>query len=144
MEKLMLLGNLVIGAYLTGLIWTVQMVHYPLFNMADRANFSAFESEHSLRISSIVLVPMLLELVLSGLTLTSSLEPRWLPWLSAGLVGVIWLSTFFLQVPQHSVLSGGFDQKAYELLVSTNWIRTVAWTVKTGLLAWMTYRIINV
>ncbi len=138
MEKLVLLANLVVGAYLTGLIWTIQMVHYPLFNMADRNTFTAFESEHGLRISSIVLLPMLIELVLSGIFLGSKLEttPNWIPLLCAALVGIIWLSTFFVQVPQHNILSSGFDEKAYQSLVSSNWIRTIAWSAKTALLAW--------
>ncbi len=145
MDKLVLLANLVVGAYLTGLIWTIQVVHYPLFEMADRANFSAFEAAHSLRISGIVLVPMLLELVLSGLFLGSSLKevPFWCPWVCAVLVGVVWLSTFFLQVPQHSILSAGFNAQAHQILVSSNWIRTIAWSVKTCLLAYLVYRQIH-
>jgi hypothetical protein len=141
MEKLILLGNLLVGAYLTGLIWTIQVVHYPLFSYAERSSFSAFEAEHGLRISGIVLLPMLAELVLSGLFLGVKLEamPAVVPWICAGLVGVIWLSTFFVQVPQHNILSGGFDQAAHSLLVSSNWIRTVAWTAKTGLLGWVVW-----
>ncbi len=140
MDKLILLGNLVIGAYLTGLIWTIQIVHYPLFKFADKANFVAFESEHGLRVSSIVLVPMLLELALTVVFLGSKLVPVWYPWLCAALVAIIWLSTFFLQVPQHSILASGFDPKAIAILVSSNWIRTIAWTIKTLLLAWLTYQ----
>ncbi|MFN3267463.1 MAG: hypothetical protein ACK41E_11570 [Deinococcales bacterium] len=141
MEKLILLCNLIVGAYLTGLIWTIQVVHYPLFSYAERANFSAFEAEHSLRISSIVLLPMLAELVLSGLFLTVRLEgiPALVPWVCAGLVGLIWLSTFFVQVPQHNILASGFEQSAHTLLVSSNWIRTLAWSAKTLLLGFSVY-----
>jgi hypothetical protein len=141
MDKLILLGNLLVGAYLTGLIWTIQVVHYPLFSYAERGNFSAFEAEHGLRISSIVLLPMLAELILAGLFLGVKLEgmPAFVPWVSAGLVGVIWLATFFVQVPQHNILAGGFDQTAHRLLVSSNWIRTVAWTAKTGLLGYVVW-----
>ncbi len=146
MDKLVLLANLVVGAYLTGLIWTIQIVHYPMFALADRTNFSAFESEHGLRISSIVLVPMLLELVLTIVFLGSNLKtiPDWCPWVCAALVGIIWFSTFFLQVPQHNILAGGFDANAIASLVSSNWIRTAAWSVKTGLLAFVVYQQLNV
>jgi hypothetical protein len=144
MDKLILLGNLVVGAYLTGLIWTIQVVHYPLFKLADKNNFVAFESEHGLRISSIVLLPMLLELVLTGLFLGSKIVPFWCSWVCAGLVVVIWFSTFFIQVPQHSILASGFDAKAIEILVLSNWIRTVAWTAKTLILTWFTYLLLIV
>lgn len=141
MDKLLLLGHLVVSAYLTGLIWTVQMVHYPLFALADRNQFTAFEAEHGLRISSVVLVPMLLELGLGLVLLGVTFEavPSWVAWFNAALIGVIWFSTFFLQVPQHNVLASGFDAQAHALLVGTNWIRTIAWTIKTALLGWMVY-----
>jgi hypothetical protein len=141
-EKLLLLGNLVVTLYLTGLIWTIGVVHYPLFNMADRANFASFEAAHSARISSIVLLPMLAELALSVAFVfqSSSVAPSWAAWLGLALVIVIWISTFLLQVPQHGVLSGGFSQSAYETLVSTNWIRVVAWTARGGLLTWLVWR----
>ena len=142
MEKLLLLGNLVVTLYLTGLIWTVGVVHYPLFNLADRATFASFEAAHSARISSIVLLPMLAELALSVALAfqPGSVAPPWAAWLGLALVIVIWLSTFLLQVPQHGVLSGGFSQSAFETLVSTNWIRVVAWTCRGGLMTWLVWR----
>jgi hypothetical protein len=116
-------------------------VHYPLFSFVQRDTFVAFEAEHGLRISSIVLLPMLAELVLSGLFLGSKLGgmPAFIPWLAGALVGLIWLSTFFVQVPQHNLLASGYDQAAHQWLVSSNWSRTVAWTLKTGLLAYVLY-----
>jgi hypothetical protein len=58
----------------------------------------------------------------------------WAVWASAGLVGVVWLSTAVLQVPLHTRLAAGFDPEAITQLVAGNWIRTVAWTLK-GLVA---------
>jgi hypothetical protein len=140
-DKLLLLGSLIVTAYLTGLIWTVQLVHYPLFSLADRSSFAQFEAAHSLRISSVVMLPMLAELGFSLALLFTPLEgvPDWTAWVGAALVGVIWISTLFLQVPQHAVLSSGFDAKAHATLVGTNWVRTLAWTVRTGLLGWLVW-----
>lgn len=138
---MLLLAQLIVTAYLTGLIWTIGVVHYPLFNLAERSGFAAFEAAHSARISGIVLVPMVVELALAAMLALNpqGVAPAWAAWLGAALVGIIWASTFFLQVPQHSVLSGGFDQRAYELLVGTNWIRVVAWTARTALLGWLVW-----
>jgi hypothetical protein len=144
-DKLVLLGNFAVTAYLCGLIWTIQVVHYPLFHMADRANFAAFEAAHSWRIGLIVMLPMLLEVGLSAIMLTSKLEgvPLWALWLSIVLVIIVWFSTFFLQVPQHGILSGGFDEAAHQFLVNSNWVRTIAWTAKTVLLGWLIWVQIN-
>ena len=51
-----------------------------------------------------------------------------------GLLAVIWLSTALIQVPLHQRLGGGFDAEVHSRLVTSNWIRTVAWTLR-GLLA---------
>ena len=141
MDKLWLLAQLLVTVYQTGLIWTIGVVHYPLFDLADRANFAAFESAHSARIGSIVLLPMLLELGLSAAMLLSpsSVAPAWAARLGLGLTLLIWASTFFLQVPRHGVLSSGFDQRAFEVLVSTNWIRIFAWSARSALLAWLVW-----
>jgi hypothetical protein len=47
-----------------------------------------------------------------------------------GLTLIIWASTFFVQVPLHDKLAGGFDSDAHRLLVNTNWIRAVAWSLR--------------
>ena len=57
------------------------------------------------------------------------------------LVVVIWASTFFLQVPQHGKLSLGFDAAAHASLVSSNWIRTIAWSLRGVLTAWMVWKV---
>lgn len=50
--------------------------------------------------------------------------------ISTPMVGVVWLSTFLLQVPIHGKLSGVKDDVLIERLVKTNWIRTAAWSIK--------------
>ena len=50
------------------------------------------------------------------------------------LVLVIWGSTALVQVPCHRILTASFDADAHRRLVRSNWVRTVAWTLR-GLLA---------
>ena len=45
-------------------------------------------------------------------------------------VGIVWLSTFGLQVPIHKRLQTGKRDALIRRLVATNWIRTAAWSVK--------------
>ena len=51
-------------------------------------------------------------------------------WMGLFLLLVIWLSTALLQVPCHNRLVNGFDPKIHHRLVKTNWIRTVAWSLR--------------
>lgn len=63
--------------------------------------------------------------------------PGWMLWLGAGLVVVMWASTALLRVPAHSALSGGFDAAVHDRLVTTNWLRTAAWTARAVLVVAM-------
>jgi hypothetical protein len=53
-----------------------------------------------------------------------------------GLAFVIalWVSTWALQIPQHTTLARGYDTSAQRFLVTSNWLRTVLWSVRSGLL----------
>ncbi len=127
-----------------GLIWFVQIVHYPLFLAVGQTQFPAYEAAHANRTGYVVAPLMLLEL---GSAL-AMLLPRFRPagvsltgaWLGAALVGVIWLSTACVQVPLHNRLHHGYSTEAIGRLVATNWVRTAAWTWRTGLVLGWAYR----
>ena len=44
---------------MTGLIWTIQLVHYPFFHRLEKENFNEHMDEHRKKISFIVLPVML-------------------------------------------------------------------------------------
>ena len=46
------------------------------------------------------------------------------------LVLIIWISTFFIQVPYHNSISKEFNEKLISRLILSNWIRTSLWLVK--------------
>ena len=121
--------------FMTGLIWVVQVVHYPLFSYADRATYRAFAEAHGRLISLIVGPAMLVEAVTAAWLLVE--RPAVLPqrWAVAGLalVLVIWLSTALLQVPLHAQLAHGYEARAHAWLVGSNWIRTLAWTARSAM-----------
>ena len=127
-------AHLAATLYLTGLIWVIQVVHYPLMDRVPGDGFIAFHTEHARRIGVVVIVPMLVELITALALLV--IRPPGVPvaLLVAGvvLVGAAWLSTFALQVPLHRRLSEGFDPAAHRALVRGNWIRTAAWTLRAA------------
>lgn len=127
---------------MTGLIWFVQIVHYPLFTGVGGDRFTSYAQQHARRTSWVVAAPMLLELTTAILLLVRSLRPAFLPQSSALaallLLVMIWISTGLVQVPLHNRLALGFDARSARLLVATNWFRTVLWTARTGLLLYVT------
>jgi len=127
--------------YLVGLCWIVQRVQYPLMDLVGRSGYQAYEQAHISRIGPVVAPMMLLE-VATGIGLLSSGDPafRSAAFLgSIALLVTIWASTFFVQVPLHGTLTSGFDEHAHGWLVSSNWIRTIAWTARGGLLLWLAW-----
>ncbi|MBX3180505.1 MAG: hypothetical protein KF886_24415 [Candidatus Hydrogenedentes bacterium] len=126
---------------LAGLIWTVQLVHYPAFRFVPPDQFTAFEAFHQRQISLVVVPLMLVELATSAALIVH--RPAPLPAASAvaGLVLVlaIWACTFAVQVPLHNRLAQGFDRDAIDRLVSTNAWRTAAWTLRAALVLWACY-----
>lgn len=136
------LAQLAATLYMTGLIWMVQVVHYPLFAKVGADAFPAYHHLHVARISPVVMVPMLVELGAAALLLAD--RPSWMPAWAAGvgvaLIAVAWGSTFFFSVPAHDALGRGLDPAAVQRLVATNWIRLAAWTARSGLLLWLLAR----
>ncbi len=123
---------------MTGLIWFVQIVHYPLFARVGETGFSLYSQQHARRTGWVVAPLMLIELATAFLFLFNGFRPPFFPRRAVitGLIllAVIWLSTAFLQIPQHDRLAQGFDPSAAQRLVAGNWLRTACWTLRTLLL----------
>ncbi len=119
--------------YMTGLIWFVQAVHYPLMSAAAGKDYPLFQREHEMR-TGYVVVPAMLGEAICAAALAVLAEPgaaRILAWIGAALLVVVWASTFGLQVPAHRLLERGFDEAAHRRLVATNWVRTAAWSLRS-------------
>jgi len=54
-------------------------------------------------------------------------------WTAAVLAAVPVAVTVGVSVPAHTALGAGYDPVAHARLVSTNWVRTAAWTAHGGL-----------
>lgn len=129
---------------LVGLIWLIQVVSYPLFARVGAAEFQAYHGAHARLITYVVAPLMVGELVaaLVALGWADPALPRAAVWLGAVLAVSVWGLTFFVSVPRHEVLAGGFDARAHHMLVWTNWLRTLAWTTRGGLLLWSVSRVL--
>lgn len=128
--------HLVPTVYMTGLVWFVQVVHYPLFASIGGREFAGYERQHTRRTTWVVLPAMIAELALA-LWLAAAAPPGPRAWAITGaaLVGLIWASTFLVQVPCHERLMHGPDARTLRRLVASNWLRTAAWSLRTLLAA---------
>ncbi len=140
-----LLLNAAATLLMTGLIWFVQVVHYPLFGAVGSEAFVQYEARHTDLTTWVVIGPMVAELITAGLLVwrRPPFLSVWEVWLGLALVGLIWASTALLQIPRHSELARGFSVSAHLALVGTNWLRTAAWTVRSGLVFWWLVRALD-
>jgi hypothetical protein len=132
---LLLIGQLLATVYMTGLIWFVQIVHYPLLAWVDEAGFPAYEAKHQQRTTWVVAPPMLVELLTAMALLgwAEAIGGWWIALINLASVIVIWLSTALVQMPLHAQLTHARDLKRIRRLVMTNWLRTALWTGRSAL-----------
>jgi hypothetical protein len=128
-----LIINLFSSFFLCGLIWMVQLVHYPSFHGFDKDEYSEWITFHKQRISVIVIPAMLVELVTSLLLVFGNAPFPVLQLAGLGIVISIWLITFFVQVPLHERLTFGYQKKVADRLITSNWWRTLLWSLKSAL-----------
>ncbi|MHC5004844.1 MAG: hypothetical protein ACYTJ0_17175 [Planctomycetota bacterium] len=113
---------------MAGLIWFVQIVHYPLMADVGAAGFVPYEHRH-VRLTTTVVGPLMLTELVTALIIAVG-DGTALAWAGLGLVGLVWASTAMLQVPCHRQLEQGFDAEIIRRLVATNWLRTAAWSAR--------------
>lgn len=136
---ILLVANLTVTSVMFGVIWVIQLVHYPLFEGLDFNSFTKWHEFHARYISFIVAPMMVGEL---GLSLWYLLAQReWVSGLLFALTVGIWASTFLLSVPLHNRLgqqNASFEESrvAIRKLVLSNWPRTLIYSLKfLGLIA---------
>ena len=144
-KEMLLLLNLAATWYMVGLIWLVQLVHYPLFLHVGEAKFAEYERLHTNWTSWAVGPAMLVEVA------TAAAVVFWVPrgcspwWMLVGLIVLlaVWGVTAVCSVPMHARLEKGYDEAAIRYLVATNWLRTIGWTIRGVLMAAMLWQCLN-
>ena len=122
--------------YMVGVIWMVQLAHYPLIARIGARELPEWQAENMRRTSYVVGPPMLVEAGTTAWLLWQAGISGYGSWplVGAVLLAVVWLSTAVWQVPAHDALARRLDVATVHRLVGTNWVRTVAWTLR-GVLA---------
>jgi hypothetical protein len=118
----LLIAQVIASVGMFGVIWTIQLVHYPLMRAVPADAFVRYEELHTRAITMVV-----------GPTGV----PTWSTWAGGVAEAVAIGVTAFVSAPTHGRLEGGFDAGLLDRLIATNWFRTVAWTARAGLAVFM-------
>jgi hypothetical protein len=128
--------------FMTGLIWFVQIVHYPLFANVGAEQSKNYAQLHCNFTGAVVVVPMILQGLLSlGLAFFAIPENAFLLWINFALITFIWILTALYSVPSHrSLCSNGFTMSVHQTLLRANWARTILWTICSIIISLVLFR----
>ena len=130
--------HLIFSAIMVGVIWVIQLVHYPSFHFIDKDIYDSFQKFHMNKISIIVIPVMILELA-TGFLLLIGNSKNILIIISFGILILIWVITGLFFSDAHGKLISGYNELIVNKLVSMNWIRTALWTFKMILLLYLSH-----
>ena len=121
--------------FMVGLIWVIQVVHYPLFAAVGDASVPAYEDGHTRRMGLLLAVPWGTETLTAAWLVLAPPDgvARVLPAVGLTLSVLVAAVTVAVAVPAHTTLGDGFDPAAHRRLVLSNWIRTLAWSARGGI-----------
>lgn len=128
--------------FMVGVIWFVQLVHYPLFGFVGQTEFSNYEMLHRSWITWVVAPAMLIEGISAAIAIWYGYRSI-SDWMGVVLLGIIWGSTAFIQIPYHSELTQAYDAEAHQSLINSNWIRTAAWSLRGAMLFRTAWKMMN-
>jgi hypothetical protein len=126
-----LLVTLAFSLYMTGMIWSMQVLEYPLFALVGPKEFPTYHRRHNGALPFLVIVPSLVAFV-SALALIFTRParlPLWATIVIAGLDLIVIIVTALREAPLHAKLDReGASPLVVRQLVQGNWARTVVWT----------------
>ena len=133
MITLVLIAHGISTVAMTGVIWFVQVVHYPLFQKIPAEQFVVYEKAHTLRTGLVVMPLMTIELITAILLVMYLDSTVWyLSYeLGLGLLLLIWLVTLLVFAPMHGKLCDGYDNGTIRRLLKLNWVRTIVWSLRS-------------
>lgn len=137
MSGALLVGHAAVTWAMTGVIWIVQVVVYPLFPRAAGDAFPAYARAHAARIIPLLAPVMAAEMAAAAWI--AARPPAGVPpgQALAGLLLLlgIWALTGAVLLPRHARLRRAYDAATARALVRWNWARTVLWSARALLAA---------
>ena len=132
---MLLLLHLTVSSMMVGVIWVIQLVHYPSFHFVDNLRYSNFQSFH-MRSISYVVIPLMLTEVLTLILLVYTINRMDIALiLSAIMLFAVWVITAVFFSGAHQKLTLGYDKSVVDGLIKMNWSRTLLWTLRLILVA---------
>jgi hypothetical protein len=132
--------------YMSGMIWSMQVLEYPLFALVGPKEFPAYHRRHNRGLPVYVILPSLAAFV-SALVLIFTRParlPLWSTIVVAAIDLVVIVVTAVREAPLHVRLDReGASEPVIRQLAQGNWIRTILWTANGLFLLALTAQLIS-
>lgn len=127
-----LLIHAMITFAMTGIIWFVHLIHYPVMNALDWQR-ETFEKIHWQKTMKIAVIMLILELGTGILfVLFHPVKiPSSLPISGLLLIVLIWVNTWWMCVPSHCQLKQQYNENSLQKLMKANKWRAILWSLRS-------------
>ncbi len=129
MHDLLIVLHIVSTSIMVGVIWVMQLLHYPALLYVKNETFRQFQNFHMTKISIIVVPIMLIELV-SGFIIYLQGERSFEFLASFVLMIILWIMTGLIFTKFHSKLRKSKDIRIINKMIFLNWYRTLFWSMR--------------
>ena len=129
MHDILIVSHIVSTSIMVGVIWVMQLLHYPTLLYVKNEAFRQFQNFHMRNISIIVVPIMLIELA-SGLMIYLQGERSFEFLVSFALLIILWIMTGLLFTKFHSRLRKSKDIRIINKMIFLNWYRTLFWSMR--------------
>ena len=145
MTEVALVACVAATLFMVGLTWFVQAVHYPLFVEVGEDRFQRYHELHSLRVTWVVVVPMVVELVSSLLLAIDPPEGlETLAVIGAVLAVAAWAVTVAWAAPTHAAIGRrGLEPALVRRLDRASLVRSLIWTLHGVVVVAMVARVVD-
>lgn len=127
------IAHLAATGFMVGLIWTIHVVHYPLFALVNEP-YRPFQEAHMARITALLVIPWGLEVVCAALLVLAAPAgtATVIALAGVGLIGILVAITGLGAAPIHGRLMERFDPDLHRRLLRVDRVRALLWTVRLG------------
>ncbi len=132
--------HLGVTGFMVGLMWTIHVVHYPLFALVNEP-YRPFQEAHMSRITGLLALPWALEVLTAvGLLIAASAgQQRTLAIVGLVLVGIVLAVTALGAAPIHGQLVDEFDPDLHRRLLQVDLARTLVWSGRLIVAGWLVW-----
>jgi hypothetical protein len=133
--------TLALTLYMTGVIWEMHVLEYPLFALVGPQEFPTYHARHNRGLPFVVILPSLGAFVSAVVLIV--LRPAHIPLWASVIVAALDLAIIGITVGREAPLHGRLDREGYQRnliqsLINGNWPRTILWTINAVILLYVT------